>query len=380
MDDNLSHNMDGQQARYWLALLRAPRLGSRKINRLLAEAPDPATLFNASTSFLDRFNLKGTTRNYLLNPDWSLIESDLIWLEQPNNHLVTILDPAYPPLLKETPDPPPALFVHGNPRALQQPQLAIVGSRNPSASGKQTAHGFAQSLASAGLTITSGLAIGIDAQSHEGALAANSQTIAVAGTGLDRVYPARHHDLAHRIAQQGALVSEFPPNTPARASHFPQRNRIISGLSLGTLVVEAATQSGSLITAHQAIEQGREVFAVPGSIHNPMARGCHALIRQGAKLVETAEDIIEELGPLFGCLNPPPTSRAIPATIKPDHGLDADYQRLLGNVGFDPAPIDRIIQQSGLTAEAVSSMLLLLELEGHVSSAPGGRYCRTGKS
>jgi DNA processing protein len=380
MDDNLSHDMDGGQARYWLALLHSPHLGSRGISRLLAQIPDPADLFNAPAPLLDRFQLKKETREHLSNPDWSRIEADLAWLAQPDNHLITIQDPSYPPLLKEIPDPPPALFVHGNPRILGQPQLAIVGSRNPSASGKESAHGFAHALASIGLTITSGLAIGIDAEGHEGALAGGGQTIAVAGTGLDRVYPARHHALAHRIAQQGALVSEFTPNTPARAGHFPRRNRIISGLSLGTLVVEAAMQSGSLITAHQAIEQGREVFAIPGSIHNPLSRGCHALIRQGAKLVETAQDIMEELEPLLGYLYEPTSIGATPPIEKPHHPLDAEHQQLLGNVGFDPAPIDQIIRQSGLTAEAVSSMLLVLELEGHVLSAPGGRYCRTGKS
>ncbi|VAX06257.1 Rossmann fold nucleotide-binding protein Smf possibly involved in DNA uptake [hydrothermal vent metagenome] len=303
------------------------------------------------------------------------------WLALPNNHLITIHDPGYPSLLKEIADPPSALFVHGDPTLLAMPQLAIVGSRNPSTVGSQTAHEFAKHLAAAGLTITSGLATGIDGAGHRGALKAKGTTIAVTGTGLDRVYPASHHGLASQIAQQGgALVSEFPPGTPARAGHFPRRNRIISGLSLGTLVVEAAMRSGSLITARLASEQGREVFAIPGSIHNPLARGCHILIRQGAKLVETAQDIIEELGPLLNTLiQAEPTETELP---KNNHSLqlDADYRQILDNIGYDPTPVDTIISLTGLTAEAVSSMLLLLELEGYVAPAPGGCFCRTGKN
>lgn len=254
----------------------------------------------------------------------------------------------------------------------------MVGSRNPSMSGSETAREFAHHLAASGLSITSGLAIGIDGASHAGAMDANGITIAVTGTGLDRVYPASQRDLAHRIAQHGALVSEFPPQTPARPGNFPRRNRIISGLCLGTLVVEAARQSGSLITARLASEQGREVFAIPGSIHNPLARGCHMLIRQGAKLVETAGDVLEELAPLLRDLQPRPET-CNKGPVVPQHELDQEYQLLLKCMGFDPAPIDLLIERSGLTAEVVSSMLILLELEGHVSSAPGGIYCRTGK-
>lgn len=255
----------------------------------------------------------------------------------------------------------------------------MVGSRNPSMSGSETAREFAYHLAASGLSITSGLAIGIDGASHAGALDANGITIAVTGTGLDRVYPASQHDLAHRIAEHGALVSEFPPQTPVRPGNFPRRNRIISGLCLGTLVVEAARQSGSLITARLATEQGREVFAIPGSIHNPLARGCHTLIRQGAKLVETANDVLEELAPLLRDLQPGPETCNKGHAVQ-QHELDQEYQLLLKCMGFDPAPIDLLIERSGLTAEVVSSMLILLELEGHVSSAPGGIYCRTGKS
>lgn len=305
---------------------------------------------------------------------------DLRWAEQPNNYLITLQDPNYPELLREIPDPPPLLFVHGDPEVLCTPQLAMVGSRNPSMAGSETAREFAYHLATSGLSITSGLAIGIDGASHTGALDAGGITIAVTGTGLDRVYPASQHDLAHKIAENGALVSEFPPQTPVRPGNFPRRNRIISGLSLGTLVVEAAQKSGSLITARMASEQGREVFAIPGSIHNPLARGCHGLIRQGAKLVETAADVLEELAPLIQDMHPP--DHAYPAQT-PDpqqHKLDPEYMLILECMGYDPVHIDLLIERSGLTAEVVSSMLILLELEGHVSSAPGGIYCRTGKS
>ena len=236
-------------------------------------------------------------------------------------------------------------------------------------------------MAGAGLTVTSGLAVGIDAESHRGALEAVTRraTVAVVGTGLDRVYPASNRDLARRIAGNGALVSELPPGTAARADNFPRRNRLISGLSLGTLVVEAALGSGSLITARLALEQGREVFAMPGSIHNPLARGCHALIRQGAKLVETAEHVIEELGSLLGGLEGAPATA--PSSTPPAPAeLDADYQRLLQVMAFDPVVVDALVARTGLTAEVVSSMLLLLELEGHVSSLPGGRYCRVDRT
>jgi len=257
---------------------------------------------------------------------------------------------------------------------------STIPARYNSASGRQTALDFASCLARGGITIDSGLAVGIDAASHRGALQGGGHTIAVTGTGLDRVYPARHRELAHQIAGQGALVSEFPPGTPPSRSNFPRRNRIISGLTVGTLVVEAAIRSGSLITARLAAEQGREVFAIPGSIHNPLARGCHRLIRQGAKLVETAADIVEELGPLLGHLGerqPSPGPAAGDTPGGPE--WDPEYRDLLQVLGFDPLPVDLLIERSGLTAETVSSMLLLLELEGHVTSAPGGHYSLTGK-
>ncbi|MCF6355752.1 MAG: DNA-processing protein DprA [Candidatus Polarisedimenticolaceae bacterium] len=381
MPATASHRSRSDTKACWLALLRTPGLGSRGIGQLLEQVSEISTLFEATPHIPENLTLKPKVREQLRRPDWSLVEQDLAWLEQPDNHLVTLQDPEYPTLLRETADPPAALFVHGDPALLASPQIAMVGSRNPSVSGKSTAKEFARYLAGAGITITSGLAIGIDGASHQGALAAHGTTIAVMGTGLDRVYPASHHGLAKQIVQQGgALVTEFPPGTPARAGHFPRRNRIISGLSLGVLVVEAALRSGSLITARQATEQGREVFAIPGSIHNPLARGCHAIIRQGAKLVETAQDIVEELGPLLHTLIPneePGTQTSAPENR---FEMDVEYCQLLESIGYDPLPINEIIAQSGLTAEAVSSMLLLLELEGYVSSAPGGCFSRSGKA
>jgi DNA processing protein len=300
-------------------------------------------------------------------------EADRIWLDDPSSHLVALTDPAYPPLLREIPDPPPLLFVRGDTALLSAPQMAVVGSRNPSHGGCDTARAFSEQLTRAGLLITSGLALGIDACAHAAALDAGGQTIAVAATGLDRVYPSAHRELAHRISAQGALVSEFALGTPPRRENFPRRNRLISGLSLGVLVVEAALRSGSLITARLAAEQGREVFAIPGSIHSPLARGCHALIRQGAKLVETAQDVIEELGALAGFVAAPPGVAATPPGVP----VDSAQQELLELIGYDPVELDTLIARSGLTPARVSSMLVLMELRGLIEARPGGRYQRT---
>jgi DNA processing protein len=290
-------------------------------------------------------------------------------LAQPNNSLITLADINYPTLLKEIPDPPPILFVRGNPELLSLPQIAIVGSRNPSTSGIETATGFAKTLSNHGFVITSGLALGIDAASHQGALNANGYTIAVAGTGLDRVYPARNLDLATKIVSTGAMVSEFPPGTLAKANHFPRRNRIISGLCQGLLVVEAAKESGSLITARFAMEQNREVFAIPGSIHNPLARGCNALIREGAKLVETTQDILEEFSQYI-------QQDKNNSTISLQTTLDLEQQTLLNRVMFSPTSIDTLVKETGKSVESISSMLLILELEGFVEANAGGCYTR----
>lgn len=359
----------------WLLLVRTPGLGARTGARIREQFDTPAAFLGATADQQRACGLKGPGIDYLRAPDWALIESDLAWLGRPDSHLVTLDDRCYPALLRDIPDPPLALFVQGDPVCLGELQLAIVGSRNPTPSGRDNAFEFARYLAGAGLTITSGLAAGIDGAAHRGALAGGGRTLAVVGTGLDRVYPAEHLELAHAIANQGALISEFPLGSRPTAGHFPKRNRLISGLSLGTLVVEATPRSGSLITARLAGEQGRETFAIPGSIHNPQARGCHALIRQGAKLVETASDILEELGPLAHTLWDA-TEASAPQSF-PESALDADYHHLLAQLDETPTPVDTLVQRSGLTAETVSSMLLVLELQGYVSSAAGGRYART---
>ncbi len=361
----------------WLALYRTPGIGSRGLLKLLAQVGSPTTLLKAGREQLKGLGLPDNSIEYLQSPDESSIDSDLAWLACSGNGLINIQDSAYPPLLATLSDPPLLLFTHGDPEYLRQPQLAIVGSRNPSRDGSEIAEDFATWLGHHGLTICSGLATGIDAAAHRGALNTMAGTVAVTGTGLDRVYPARHRDLAHRIAENGVLVSEFPPGTPPLPANFPRRNRIISGLSLGTLVVEAALRSGSLITARQALEQGREVFALPGSIHNPLARGCHALIRDGAKLVEKGEHILEELAsqlPL-SCRDDKTPSKA-PADTQTPAELPREYRELLDCMGYDTVSVDQLVQRSGLTPEQVSSMLLLLELEDSVHSGAGGRYTR----
>jgi DNA processing protein len=260
----------------------------------------------------------------------------------------------------------------GNAEALHMPALAIVGSRNPTRSGRENAYEFARHLGKSGFCIVSGLAQGIDTSAHEGSLDAGAMTVAFLGNGIDRVYPSVNRDLAHRISQNGALVSEYPLGTPPRREHFPQRNRLISGLSLGTLVVEAARHSGSLITARLAGEQGREVFAIPGSIHNPLSHGCHQLIKQGAKLVECADDIVSELGPLVGHLMQNNTGQDKQKTKSVEH--DADYETLLNEMSYDPTSADQLAENSGLTIDQVSSMLLILELEEKIEALTGGKY------
>ena len=286
--------------------------------------------------------------------------------------IVLAIDPEYPPLLRQTAGAPAALYVQGSVSLLASRQLAMVGSRSPTPAGRSTAREFAAWFARAGLTVTSGLATGIDAASHEGALKGEGATIAVFGTGLDRVYPSDNRALAERIREHGALVSELPPGTAPLPANFPQRNRIIAGLSLGTLVVEATTRSGSLSTARHALEAGREVFAIPGSIHSPLSRGCHQLIKNGAKLVEEAADVTEELG--FSL--PKERLTATPEAVRGGRELDKEYEMLLDALGFEPATIDRLVVRTTLPSESIASMLLILELEGRVAALPGGRYGR----
>lgn len=313
------------------------------------------------------------------------IESDLQWLSQPNHHLLCWDDDAYPVLLRRIPNPPAALFIDGDPGCLWQPQIAVIGSRNPTAGGLDHARDFAATLARQGMTITSGLASGIDTAAHKAALDVGALTIAVNGTGLDRVYPSSSREVAGRIRLQGAMISELPLGSPPRPQHFPSRNRIISGLSLAVLVIEAGLNSGTLITARKAAEQGREVFALPGSLNNPMAKGCHRLIREGARLVETTADIMQELGPVAAELQieirqrlelsddtPEKPARAVENLLD-----DADYRTVWEVLGYDPKPVDSIIEQTGLSAREISSMLLMMELKGMVKKHGSGRYVRS---
>lgn len=292
---------------------------------------------------------------------------DRDWLESDCcRHIISLTDDRYPPLLRELPDAPRLLYVEGDPELLSSPQIAIVGSRNPTPVGRELAFRFGAGLSRAGFTVTSGLAIGIDGAAHHGALTASGLTVAVMATGLDRVYPRRHRDLAGDITCRGALVSELPLGTPPAKHAFPQRNRIISGLSVGTLVVEAAERSGSLITARLAGEQGREVFAIPGSVLSPLSRGCHALIKDGACLVETEADILGEIAH-FGL--------AVPDSSGPA-STGGKQDVLKAAMGYDPVTIDALVNRSGLTADTVSSMLLNMELEGAVKAMAGGHYIR----
>jgi DNA processing protein len=375
-----------QQIEYWLALARAPGVGPVKFAQLLKRFQTPHGVFAAFHYDLINFGLKPPLIEYLQHPDWDAVKQDLAWLQGANNHLLTLDHPYYPIHLRQIHDPPPLLFAHGDFRLLSQAPLAIVGTRNPSPQGELTARQFAEALSHAGFTIVSGLAVGIDAACHEGALAGSGHTIAVAGTGLDRVYPAQHLQLAYKIAQKGVLISEFPPGTPPAAINFPRRNRIISGISVGTLVVEAAIKSGSLITARCAAEQGRDVFAIPGALSNPRAKGCHALIKEGAKLVETPDDIIEDLLIHLPSTAPPREPAEIkaimPTTSPPSSAapvlpeMNAEYTNLLKYIDTETTSIDKLVDMSGLTAEAISSMLLILELEGMIKTVSGGLYMR----
>lgn len=369
-------------SRAWLLLLRAPGMGAVRLRALLDRCGDA----EAALADVEAWRAVGApdaALRWRKSPDEARLAQDLEWLAAPAHHLLTCDHADFPALLARAPQAPAALFVDGDPDLLWRAQIAIVGSRNPSEGGRDNARDFARALARSGLAITSGLAEGIDAAAHRAALDLEAITIAVIGTGPDLVYPARHRALAAEIAEQGAIVSEYPPGTEARREHFPRRNRVIAGLSLGTLVVEAALQSGALITARCAAEAGREVFALPGSIHNPLAKGCHRLIRDGAALVETAQEIIEAMtsqaaqlaAALRGRLGSCSDSADSPPTQALEPEADADYQRLWTALEFDPVGIDLLATRSGLTVEALSSMLLLMELDGRVSAAHG-RYSR----
>lgn len=356
----------------WLLLNHVPGLGAVSYHVLLQHFVEPRAALNARGSELKQLGLSQAQISALQSIDEASIASDLNWLAQDQHHLICFNDARYPALLKQISDPPALLYVSGDPEYLLQPQLAMVGSRHPTASGERTAREFARHLANAGITITSGLATGIDAACHQGALQGLAGTIALVAHGLDKMYPASHHQLAEHITGNGALVSEMPIGTEPQRGLFPRRNRLISGLSLGTLVVEAALRSGSLITARHAMEQGREVFAIPGSIHNPLARGCHSLIRQGAKLVETADDILEELAPHLRRPESATNPEKIQINPQRQHAeLDPDHQKLLKCLDYEPRPIDSLVTCSGFSAAQVASMLLILELEGSIVCKSG---------
>jgi len=357
----------------WLVLLNTPATGPVQHKKLLEIYKTPDNILSAPYAELAQSGLKKEALEHLTKTPFERINNCISWLEHANHHLVTIHDSYYPALLREISDAPIALFVAGDLELLNTQQIGIVGSRNPTAGGRKTAKIFATQLSDLGFTITSGLALGIDYCSHTGAIDANGRTIAVLGNGPDRIYPARHKDIAEIISVSGAIVTEFPPGVPPLPGNFPRRNRIISGLSLGVLVVEAAPQSGSLITARFALEQGREVFAVPGSIYNPLSKGCHHLIKQGAKLVESIEDVVEELNIYITMMYSRDAGTS--AAFGKPAGLDSDQLGLLEHLSFDPVSIDKLIELSGLTADAVSSMLLVLEVQGIVTSS-GGFYTR----
>lgn len=361
----------------WLALIRAPGIGPATAAQLLQHFGAPQTVLDARPAQWKAAGLEASLHAGLREPDWAAVAADLAWLGAgAGRGLITLDDPRYPAQLRDIAQAPIALFYQGDADLLALPQVAIVGARSATPQGMENAKAFAAELARRGLIITSGLALGIDGAAHRGTLEAQGHTIAVCATGLDRVYPARHRELAHRIAEQGLLISEFPPGVPALAENFPRRNRLISGLALGVLVVEAARESGSLITARLANEQGREVFAIPGSIHNPMARGCHALIRQGAKLVEAADDILVELAPRIGAhLRDAPPSQTPAAT-----DLEPSQQKILQALGDDPLSFDALLERAQLPVDALSAALLALELRGAVAVAAGGAYARVQRS
>jgi DNA processing protein len=352
-------------------LARAPALCAAHVQALVAAADGDLTRA-IELEALSSVDLPPAARAFLVFPDEATLNSDLAWIEASGAQLLASTDTDYPAQLRHLPDAPAVLFVLGDVHKLASLQLAMVGARNATREGCNTARKYAEYFARAGITITSGLALGIDAASHKGALQGGGQTVAVCATGLDRVYPTQHADLAQRIRASGALVSEFPPRTTPRKMNFPRRNRLISGLSRGTLVVEAAHYSGSLITARRASEQGRAVFAIPGCIHQPLSGGCHKLIRDGATLVEKPADVLSSLKlPLPGQV----VALDVGGIIR-GGAMDKGYEMLLDAVGFEPATVDVLVVRTGLSGESIASMLLALELEGRIASYPGGRFGR----
>ena len=402
----------------WLAFNRVFGLSPRVAGRVLAYAGSPAAALRLDGAGVRELRLSESVAGRLRDPDWRGVESDLRWLSGSRRSLLWLGHVHYPRLLARVSDPPPVLFVEGDPETLGWPMVAIVGSRNASVTGREVAHEFARTLGENGVGVVSGLALGIDGAAHRGALRSAAPTVAVCACGLDRIYPAVHEGLAEAISASGALVSEFPIGARPSRLNFPRRNRLISGLSMGVLVVEASRRSGALITARQAGEQGRDVFAVPGSIRNPLARGCHELIRTGAKLVESVDDVLEELAAFLGTQSgtgtaPGPLAadgdlfvepeadfpgRRVPAFRRPDAvsrgsgeergpnpplesegtalPLDEDARRVLEGLAYEASTVDVMVARLGLTAETLSSILLALELDGYVRSTADGSYER----
>jgi DNA processing protein len=351
----------------WASLQLLPRVSARSMVALLKSCGGPAQVLAASPATLAQVVPAEIAAVIIRGPEPAALEHTLAWLGEAGHALIAWDDAAYPRALLTIADPPPALYFCGRSELLNRPALAIVGSRNATAQGRETAEAFAMALATAGLTIVSGLALGIDAAAHRGGLNGTGASVAVVGTGIDRVYPAANRDLAHRLAVEGGVLSEFALGTPPLPGNFPRRNRLISGLARGVLVVEATLASGSLITARFAAEQNRDVFAIPGSIHSPFSKGSHRLIKDGAKLVECAQDILEELGMTASGRNAVPTAAS---------AVEGDRARVLTALGYDPAGIDALTLRCGLAADAVSVALVELELAGNVASLPGGLYQR----
>jgi DNA processing protein len=360
----------------WVTLTRAPALAVATIAAALGRLGSACALLDASDAALSALGVSTQARRYLRSPAAAATAHERRWLEQPGHHLLPFCAPEFPASLRPSPHCPIALYLAGRPATLRGPQLAVVGSRSPTPQGLDNAFELARCLAARGFTVTSGLALGTDAAAHRGALAAPGTTLAVLGSGADLVYPRASESLSRAIEAQGALVSAFPLGTLPRRSHFPRRNRLMAAMTSGTLVVEAAARSGSLLTARAAARAGRAVFAVPGSIRNPLSRGCHQLIREGAYLVEDTRDILRKLDfPGFFAhvsrMDTPSCNAGAGAS-----GMDKEHKILLDALGFDPADLDTLVVRTGLKPEAVSSMMLILELEGHVQAAPGGRYSR----
>lgn len=357
-----------EDAQSWIALSQIQGLGNAALCQLLAKFGSPENIFKTSLHQLKEIVGDAIANKITQGITVETIQPTLDWLQKDNNHLITLADAAYPQALLQISNPPAVLYAIGHLSWLNHPAIAIVGSRNATPQGAKNAENFAENLCNQGLCVVSGMALGIDGAAHRGALKSSGSTIAVVGTGLDIVYPAKHRELAHQIAERGLILSEFPLGTPSKAGNFPRRNRLISGLSLGCLVVEANVDSGSMITARLATEQGREVFAIPGSIHSPVSKGCHSLIKQGAKLVESSTDILEELQHLM------PKQRSL--TIVDSDEVPSEANALLDAMGFEAISFETLLELSGLTTEALSSMLMLLELEGKVTTLAGANYQR----